>query len=69
LHSAPGETVLDPFMGIGSTSYVAIEQGRNSIGFELKESYHQQALANVEKAKRKFGVIENDKIIQRQLFE
>jgi len=54
LYSAPGETVLDPFMGIGSTAYVAIEQGRNAIGFELKESYYDMALKNVEKAKSLF---------------
>ena len=47
LYSNPGDLVLDPFMGIGSTACVAIEQGRNAVGFELKESYHAQALANV----------------------
>lgn len=52
LYSNPGETILDPFMGIGSTAYVAIEQGRNAVGFELKESYHAVALKNVEKAQR-----------------
>jgi len=34
-------------MGIGSTAYVAVEQGRNCVGFELKESYHRFALNNV----------------------
>lgn len=52
LYSAPGETVLDPFMGIGSTAYVALEQGRNAIGFELKESYYDLALRNIEKARQ-----------------
>lgn len=50
LYTNPGELVLDPFMGIGSTAYVALELGRSAVGFELKESYHAQALANVEKA-------------------
>lgn len=50
LYTNPGELVLDPFMGIGSTAYVAIEQGRRCVGFELKESYHRMALANVAKA-------------------
>lgn len=45
LYSNPGALVLDPFMGIGSTGYVAIEQGRRTVGFELKESYHRQAVA------------------------
>jgi len=50
LYSAPGQTVLDPFIGIGSTAVVAIEQNRNCVGFELKESYARMSLSNVEKA-------------------
>jgi len=47
LYSNAGETVLDPFAGIGSTNCVALEQDRHSVGFELKESYHSQARANL----------------------
>jgi DNA modification methylase len=50
LYSNPGDMVIDPFMGIGSTGYVSIEQGRNVVGFELKESYHAMAIKNCEKA-------------------
>jgi DNA modification methylase len=50
LYTNPGETVLDPFMGIGSVAYVALEQGRNALGFELKESYHTIAVRNGRKA-------------------
>lgn len=50
LYSNPGDVVLDPFMGIGSTAWVAIEQGRDAVGFELKESYHQLAVRNCELA-------------------
>jgi DNA modification methylase len=52
LYTNPGELVLDPFMGIGSTAYVAIEQERQAVGFELKESYHALALRNLEKQAR-----------------
>jgi DNA modification methylase len=48
----PDVTVLDPFMGIGSVAYIAIEQDRNAIGFELKESYFDQAIRNVEIAQQ-----------------
>lgn len=37
-------------MGIGSTAFVALEQGRKARGFELKESYHRQAVKNAAKA-------------------
>ncbi len=47
LYSNPGETVLDPFMGIGSTAVVALQEGRHAVGFELKESYHALALKYV----------------------
>lgn len=50
LYTNPGELVLDPFMGIGSTAHVAIEQGRSALGFELKESYHAQAVRAAQKA-------------------
>jgi hypothetical protein len=43
---------FDPFCGIGSTPYIAIELDRNAIGFELKESYYDQSLRNIEIAKR-----------------
>lgn len=50
LYTNPGEVVLDPFMGIGSTAVVAIQEGRHSIGFELKESYHALAERFVRRA-------------------
>lgn len=53
LYSNPGATVIDPFMGIGSSGFVAIEQGRNAVGFELKESYFEQAVRNCELALRR----------------
>jgi DNA modification methylase len=57
LYSNPGELVLDPFMGIGSTAFtalggrsphtrLAVGAPRRVVGFELKESYHRQAVRN-----------------------
>lgn len=60
LYSNPGDTVIDPFMGIGSTAVVCIEQGRHAIGFELKESYHRQAERNCELALRRLDVHQDD---------
>ncbi len=48
LWSAPGDTVLDPFSGIGSTVYCAVAMGRYGIGFELKESYWNQSIKNLQ---------------------
>lgn len=51
LWSNPGETVLTPFMGVGSEVYGAICAGRRGIGIELKPSYYRQAVKNCAIAK------------------
>ena len=50
LWSNPGDTVLTPFMGIGSEAYTAVKMGRRAVGIELKDSYYRQAVANVKNA-------------------
>jgi DNA modification methylase len=50
LWSNEGETVLTPFMGVGSEVYSAVRARRRAIGVELKSSYYRQAVANVEAA-------------------
>jgi DNA modification methylase len=47
LWTNPGETVLTPFMGVGSEVYGALINGRRGVGVELKPSYYRQAAANV----------------------
>lgn len=47
LYSNPGETVLTPFMGIGSECYTALKFGRKAIGIELKPSYYALAVRNL----------------------
>lgn len=39
LFTQPGDTVLDPFMGSGTTLFVAQRMGRNSIGIEIVPEY------------------------------
>ncbi len=50
LWTNPGDTVLDPFMGIGSTGFIALKMNRKAVGIELKESYYLVAKKNLEKA-------------------
>lgn len=45
-----GETVLSPFSGVASEGYVAIETGRKYIGIELKESYFDLSIKNLNSA-------------------
>lgn len=46
LWSNEGDKVLTPFLGIGSEVYTAIKLRRYGIGFELKESYFNEAVRN-----------------------
>lgn len=55
LWSNRGETVLDPFAGIGSTGYEALLLGRKFIGIELKKSYFDAANRNLVRAKNKLN--------------
>lgn len=50
LWTNPGDLVLDPFAGIGSTGYEAVKNGRRFLGFELKKSYYEQAVKNLKAA-------------------
>ncbi len=47
LYTNKGDTVLTPFMGIGSEVYQAVKMERIGIGFELKESYFELAKKNI----------------------
>lgn len=48
LYTNKGDTVLTPFMGIGSEVYQAVKMGRKAIGFELKQSYFELAKKNLQ---------------------
>lgn len=50
LWSNPGDVVLDPFNGIGSTGFAAIQAGRRYVGCELKRSYFDVAVRNLREA-------------------
>lgn len=49
LYSNPKETILTPFMGIGSEAFMALKLKRKAIGIELKESYFKIAIQNLDK--------------------
>lgn len=50
LYTNKGDTVLTPFMGIGSEVYQAVKMDRYGIGFELKASYFNLAKKNIQSA-------------------
>lgn len=46
LWTNPGDIVLDPFNGIGTTGYVALDMDRRYVGFEIKKSYFNCSINN-----------------------
>jgi DNA modification methylase len=55
LYSCPGDVVLDPFSGIGSTGYQSVKMVRRFIGSELKPEYANQAAKFLKEAETSKG--------------
>jgi len=53
LFTTPGDLVLDPFIGSGTTAVAAIQLGRHYLGAELEPDYHRLALEAVAAAASK----------------
>lgn len=61
MRTNPNEVVLTPFMGVGSEVYSAVRNNRKGIGMELKTSYFNQAIKNLE-------YLEKNKLSLNELF-
>lgn len=48
MYSFVGDTVLDPFMGTGTTNLAARVWGRNSVGFEIDPDYFDHTVARLQ---------------------
>ncbi len=49
MFSFVGDTVLDPFLGTGTTTVAAAKWGRNSMGYEIDEHYYDLALKRIKR--------------------
>lgn len=58
LWTNPGDLILSPFAGIGSEGYVAVKAGRRFVGIELKRSYFDVAVRNLDDAERVAGQVD-----------
>ena len=54
MFSFVGDTVLDPFLGSGTTMVAAMHRGRNCIGYEIDKAYAAHARKRVTEAKGVF---------------
>jgi modification methylase len=68
LFSFAGDTVLDPFVGTGTTSLAAVATGRNSIGNEIEPAYvkiAEQRLQLATAMPRAFGATHSTLTVER----
>jgi len=63
------ETILDPFMGSGTTGVAAIQMGRKFIGIEREPKYFDIACKRIEQASKQVDMfVEQPKVIQEVMF-
>jgi DNA modification methylase len=55
LFTQEGDTVLDPFVGSGTSSVVALQLRRNSLGIEILEENYALAASNLEQASKQIS--------------
>ena len=64
-----GQTVLDPFMGSGTTGVACVRTGRKFIGIELEPKYFEIAVARIEAELNRHPLFEPPKAVQRSLID
>ena len=68
MHSVYGDTILDPFLGTGTTTVAAISSGRNSIGIELEETLTDTIKASLNTALQISKIKITDRLKQHRNF-
>lgn len=56
VHTAPGDVVVDPFMGGGATGVACVRDKRKFIGIEMDPKYFELACKNIELASMQGGL-------------
>jgi site-specific DNA-methyltransferase (adenine-specific) len=57
-HTMPGDLVLDPFMGSGTTGVAALKHGRRFIGIELDPEHFNTACQRIDRARRQPSLLD-----------
>jgi DNA modification methylase len=60
LFTSPGESVLDPFMGSGTTGVAATAMGRRFIGIEREPRYFDIACRRIEEAQKQVALFPHE---------
>ena len=62
------ETILDPFMGSGTTGVACVELGRKFIGIEIDEKYFDIACERISRAERQGDLFRKPTVTQEGMF-
>ncbi len=57
LFTDPGDTILDPFAGSGTTGVAALRMGRRFVGWERDPKYHAIALKRLTAAREQLELV------------
>ncbi|MBU4226034.1 MAG: site-specific DNA-methyltransferase [Chloroflexi bacterium] len=61
LFTKPGDVILDPFIGSGSTAIAAIQLGRNYVGIDVNQEYADSARSRVSERQIQLSIVAEDK--------
>ena len=68
MFSVYGDTILDPFLGTGTTTFSAIVSGRNSIGIEIEANFKELIFNRIKTVKIDGNNFIKKRILQHQKF-
>lgn len=68
MYSAEGDTVLDPFVGLGTTNLACMVSNRNSIGVEIDAGIATLAIENIKKSPLQMNYIIDDRLMKHRSF-
>ena len=61
LFTKPGDVILDPFIGSGSTAIAAIQLGRNYVGIDVNQEYADSARSRVSERQIQLSIVAENK--------
>ena len=68
MYSAEGDTILDPFTGLGTTNLACVVAQRNSIGYEIDPGIAMLAIENINCSPDQLNSIIDERLLKHRLF-
>ncbi|MEW5814333.1 MAG: site-specific DNA-methyltransferase [Spirochaetota bacterium] len=68
MYSVKEDTILDPFLGTGTTTLASIAAARNSIGYEIDRKLKETILATIKAGSKKINKVISDRLTKHKIF-